>query len=111
MCDLGALRVPYKRADGTIDYRCPAEPTAVYVGRKGGRHATAEGRRCLCNGLLATAGLAQRRPHGRVEPALVTSGTDFSTVAVLQRGLPSGVDLYPAEAVLDYLRGVDQGVP
>ena len=28
VCDLGALRTPYKKANGDIDYRCPAEPLA-----------------------------------------------------------------------------------
>ena len=46
IADLGALRTPYKKANGDIDYRCPAEPLAVYT-RKGGRAENAEGRRCL----------------------------------------------------------------
>ena len=36
ICDLGYLRQPYKREDGSLGYRCPAEPVADYV-RKGGR--------------------------------------------------------------------------
>jgi NAD(P)H-dependent flavin oxidoreductase YrpB (nitropropane dioxygenase family) len=35
LCDLGYLRVPYRRDTGAIGYRCPAEPVAAYV-RKGG---------------------------------------------------------------------------
>jgi NAD(P)H-dependent flavin oxidoreductase YrpB (nitropropane dioxygenase family) len=34
-CDLGYLRELYRRSDGTIGYRCPAEPVEDYV-RKGG---------------------------------------------------------------------------
>ena len=66
LCDLGYLRVPYERGDGRVGYRCPAEPTEMYL-RKGGVIEDTIGRRCLCNGLVATIGLAQRR-HGD-EPA------------------------------------------
>ena len=65
VCDLGALRTPYKKANGDIDYRCPAEPLAMYT-RKGGRAQNAEGRRCLCNALLAAADLPQQRPDGSI---------------------------------------------
>lgn len=101
VCDIGALRSPYRQADGTIGYRCPAEPVKMYVD-KGGRAANTEGRVCLCNALLAAAGLPQRRPHGYDEPAIVTSGDDFSAVAALLRSRPDGTP-YPASAVIDYL--------
>ena len=29
VCDLGALRTPFAAPDGSIDYRCPAEPLAM----------------------------------------------------------------------------------
>jgi NAD(P)H-dependent flavin oxidoreductase YrpB (nitropropane dioxygenase family) len=103
VCDLGALRSPFVRADGTIDFRCPSEPLAMYT-RKGGRAQNAEGRLCLCNGLMATAGLAQRRPGGQVEPALVTSGEDFAVVRALAETQPGGPGPYPAAAVIDLLR-------
>ena len=54
----------------------------AYV-RKGGREANIAGRVCLCNALFASAGYAQRRPGGRVEPALVTIGEDLAPVAEL----------------------------
>ncbi|MFJ7202482.1 nitronate monooxygenase [Streptomyces sp. NPDC098789] len=76
VCDLGFLRTPVRGPRGLV-YRCAAEPVAAYV-RKGGEAAAAEGKQCLCNGLLATIGLAQRRPGGRVEPPLVTIGKDLS---------------------------------
>ena len=101
VCDIGALRSPYRQADGTIGYRCPAEPVKMYVD-KGGRAANTEGRVCLCNALLATAGLPQRRPHGYDEPAIVTSGDDFSGVTALVRSRPDSTP-YPASAVIDYL--------
>ncbi|MCB5163915.1 hypothetical protein LG634_03565 [Streptomyces bambusae] len=40
--------------------------------------ADTEGKRCLCNGLPATIGLARRRPDGRVEPPPATIGKDLS---------------------------------
>jgi NAD(P)H-dependent flavin oxidoreductase YrpB (nitropropane dioxygenase family) len=101
VCDLGALRVPYRKASGDIDYRCPAEPLAMYT-RKGGRPANAEGRRCLCNALLAAADLPQRRPDGSTEPAIVTSGDDFRAVAALADRAPDGGP-YPASSVVEHL--------
>ncbi|MEV6954352.1 nitronate monooxygenase [Streptomyces sp. NPDC051183] len=76
VCDLGFLRTPV-RGSRSLVYRCAAEPVAAYL-RKGGDAADTKGRQCLCNGLLATIGLAQRRPGGRVEPPLVTIGKDLS---------------------------------
>jgi NAD(P)H-dependent flavin oxidoreductase YrpB (nitropropane dioxygenase family) len=35
ICDLGYLRHPYRKEDGSIGYRCPAEPPDNYL-RKGG---------------------------------------------------------------------------
>jgi NAD(P)H-dependent flavin oxidoreductase YrpB (nitropropane dioxygenase family) len=102
VCDLGALRTPYKKDDGAIGYRCPSEPPAIYVDRKGGRPANTEGRACLCNALLSAAGLAQERPHDYVEPAIVTAGTDFEAVTALARTHPDGHP-YPAQAVIEYL--------
>jgi NAD(P)H-dependent flavin oxidoreductase YrpB (nitropropane dioxygenase family) len=104
VCDLGALRTAYKKPDGSIGYRCPAEPTATYVDRKGGRQGNTEGRACLCNALMASADLAQQRPHEYVEPPLVTAGNDFTAVSVLASGHD---DPYPAQAVLAYLLGKD----
>jgi nitronate monooxygenase len=73
-CDLGYLRELYRRADGRLGYRCPAEPEGDYV-RKGGRLEDTAGRKCVCNGLVATIGLGQWR-GSRPEPALVTAGDD-----------------------------------
>ncbi len=104
VCDIGALRVPFKKKGGGIDYRCPAEPLAVYTGRKGGRPENAEGRRCLCNALLSAAGLPQHRPSGTAEPAIITSGDDFSAVRDLQESLLPGQAHYSARAVIEHLR-------
>ena len=107
VCDLGALRSAFRREDGGVDYRCPAEPLRAYT-RKGGREANTEGRICLCNALFASAGLGQRRPGGLIEPPLVTSGEDLSGVAALltaARGgtVDSGEFGYTARDVVDYL--------
>ena len=60
ICDLGYLRHLYRKPDGTLGYRCPAEPVDDYV-KKGGTVADAQGRKCLCNGLVANIGLSQVR--------------------------------------------------
>lgn len=75
---------------------------AVYA-RHGGRPANTVGRRCLCNALLATAGLAQHRPDGHAEPAIVTSGTDYTAVRDLTAHLPTGQRTYTAHDVVTYL--------
>ncbi|MHB1930022.1 MAG: nitronate monooxygenase [Acidimicrobiales bacterium] len=105
VCDVGYLRVPYRRADGTIGYRCPAEPIRAYT-RKGGRIEDTEGRRCLCNGLIAAIGLAQCRPDGTPEPPLVTIGQDLSFLPRLTGPGRSG---YGASDVIGYLLGPDHG--
>jgi nitronate monooxygenase len=97
VCDVGCLRSAFKTPAGTIGYRCPAEPEAVYE-RKGGRSFNTVGRKCLCNALLATIGLGQRRSAGRyVEPPLVTSGDDL---AQLGRLVPDGRAMYAAADVV-----------
>lgn len=88
-CDLGYLRRPYVRPTGTVGYQCPAEPVDVYV-RKGGTVESAEGRGCLCNSLLAAAGLGQVRGEGAVELPLVTLGTDLDGVRRLAEAHPDG---------------------
>jgi NAD(P)H-dependent flavin oxidoreductase YrpB (nitropropane dioxygenase family) len=99
VCDIAGLRVAYRKADGAIGYRCPAEPVEAYRS-KGGRIEETEGRMCLCNGLMATAGVAQVRPDGTVEPPIVTSGDDLKTIS---RFL-AGRSRYSASDVIDYLR-------
>lgn len=100
VCDLGYLREPYRRDDGRIGYRCAAEPVEDYVA-KGGDIADTEGRRCLCNGLVASNGLAQQRRDGSVEAPLVTAGDDLAELAEV---LGDGQGSYSAADVLAYLR-------
>lgn len=78
-CDLGYLRKAYLKPDGTIGYRCPAEPVGDYV-RKGGDPADTVGRKCLCNALMANIALGQHRPDGYEEPPLLTAGDDLDCI-------------------------------
>jgi NAD(P)H-dependent flavin oxidoreductase YrpB (nitropropane dioxygenase family) len=97
-CDLGYLRELYLRADGTIGYRCPAEPVEDYV-RKGGDAAETVDRRCICNGLLANVGLGQTR-SGYDEPEIVTAGDSVREIGALLR---DGSDSYTAADVIAHL--------
>ncbi len=104
-CDLGYLREAYRRPDGTLGYRCPGEPVADYV-RKGGAIEETRGRKCVCNGLLATVGLGQVREKG-IEPAIVTAGAGPMEIARLLRGR----DTYSAADVIDYLTAAHERQP
>ena len=101
VCDLAYLQQAYLRDDGRVGWRCPAEPVEAFV-KKGGDPAETEGRKCVCNGLMANIGLAQSRSDGTLEPPLVTSGADLSCVREL---LAIHGDAYSATDVLDYLLG------
>jgi nitronate monooxygenase len=76
ICDIGFLRQPYRRPDGKIGYRCPAEPVAAYVAKGGSKEDTV-GRKCLCNALAANIGMPQHLPDGSYEKCLVTMGDDL----------------------------------
>lgn len=79
LCDLGYLRRAYRKHDGTIGYRCPAEPVEDYV-RKGGKAEDTIGRKCLCNALMANIGHDQRRADGYEEMPLLTAGNDLDCI-------------------------------
>ena len=102
LCDLSYLRQPYERGDGTVGYRCAAEPVHMYV-RKGGAVEDTVGRKCLCNGLTATIGLGQHRKDGYDEDPLVTLGEDLGVPRELHRPPPAGLDA-PREAFAYLLR-------
>ena len=99
VCDLGYLRHAYRKPDGTVGYRCPAEPVEDYL-RKGGKIEETVGRKCVCNGLIATAGLGQVLPGEETELELVTSGDEIMELARL---LKPGRDTYAAADVVRYL--------
>lgn len=99
ICDLGYLREAYRREDGSVGFRCASEPVEVFL-KKGGIKADAEGRKCLCNALMANIGMPQLRPSGYEEQPLFTCGDDLVD---LGRFLPEeGLD-YTAADVIRYL--------
>jgi len=99
VCDLGYLREAYAPTEGTIAYRCAAEPVANYVA-KGGAIEDTVGRKCLCNALMANVGHAQTRKDGKTEMPLVTVGDDLNTIATF---LTPGQESYSAEDVVQSL--------
>ena len=101
VCDLGYLRHCYRKGDGTVGYRCPAEPIDLYL-RKGGEEDDTVGRKCICNGLVATIGLSQVRQGGAYEEPVVTAG-DFAQQ--VGRFLAPGRSSYTASEVIDALLG------
>jgi len=98
-CDLGYLRHLYRKEEGGVGYRCPAEPAADYAA-KGGDIGDTQGRKCVCNGLLATIGMGQTRSTGETELPLVTAGNDFENLAQFLR---PGASSYTAAEVLEAL--------
>ncbi len=100
VCDLGYLRQAAKQPDGSLQWRCPAEPVDAYL-RKGGSEEDTCGRKCVCNGLYANVGLGQIRKDGEVELPLVTTGDEVRSIECY---LPSpDADSYSAKDVLAYL--------
>jgi NAD(P)H-dependent flavin oxidoreductase YrpB (nitropropane dioxygenase family) len=100
-CDLSYLTTLYRRPDGRVGYRCPAEPIEDYL-EKGGEASDTVDRVCLCNSLVATAGAPQHRRGLGIEPPIVTLGDDACAVAAALS--PDGRP-YGAEAVIRYLLG------
>lgn len=99
ICDLGYLREPYRTPEGAIGYRCASEPVDDYV-KKGGTVEDTVGRRCLCNGLVASNSVGQVRRDGSVELPLVTAGDDLVDVT---RFLTDGGTSYTADDVIRVL--------
>lgn len=99
VCDLGYLRQAYRKEDGTLGYRCPGEPVEDFV-RKGGTADETAGRKCLCNGLMATIGLGQIQAGQKLEKPLLTAGDDLAQVAHFLR---DDKDSYRAADVLQAL--------
>jgi nitronate monooxygenase len=99
VCDLGYLRHAYRKNDGSLGYRCPGEPVESYA-RKGGNLDDTIGRKCICNGLAATIGLAQIQADQQEEKPLFTAGNDIVNLTRLMR---EDGDEYAAEDVVRYL--------
>ena len=101
VCDIGALRELYVDNAGKVGYRCSGEPVDHYV-KKGGSVDDTVGRKCLCNALMSTVGLAQVRPAtASVEPPLLTMGADLTFLPYVLAGRRD----YSAEDALKYLLG------
>lgn len=101
ICDIGLLRHLYKKDDGQVGYRCPSEPEKTWLA-KGGAEKELEGRKCLCNALMANIGFARERRDGYVEQPLLTVGDGLHHVKALLRG---GRTEYSARDVIDHLLG------
>jgi NAD(P)H-dependent flavin oxidoreductase YrpB (nitropropane dioxygenase family) len=95
-CDLGHLRIAYQRPDGGIGWRCPAERESAYLA-KGGNAEDLVGRKCLCAGLAAAAGLGAEG-----EPCIITAG---ESVRHLADYLRAGEDSYSAADVINRILG------
>ena len=97
VCNLGYLRTAYEKDDGSIGYRCAAEPVEMYV-KKGGREENTRGRKCLCNALMAAAGFPLTCKSGEEEKPLITMGDDYKSVISRPYG-------YSAEDVVKDITG------
>lgn len=92
VCDIGHLQQrglskPDENGERHLFQRCPAAPVSAFLNKRG-LERNAEGRRCLCNGLLSSVGLGQivTQDGGRVEePAIVTLGNHLDGVRRLSR--------------------------
>lgn len=101
ICDLGYLREAYRTPEGTIGFRCPAEPQSLYLSKGGSLEQTAD-RKCICNALIANTGQAQIRGGKYIEKGLVTAGDDLAGVS---RFLVHGATDYTAADVVAALLG------
>lgn len=112
VCDIGLLQqrgLAKPDSEGMRQFfqRCPAAPAEDYI-RKRGLPRNMEGKRCLCNGLLACVGLGQvgvsaanGDPLRVEEPAIITLGNHLDGVRRVSR---SGQTPYWArDAVADIL--------
>jgi nitronate monooxygenase len=92
VCNLGFLRqLGLGKSDegGTrqLFQRCPAGPIDDFINKRG-LPLNSEGKRCLCNGLLAGVGLGQigiRDGALTEEPAIITLGNDLQGIRRLSR--------------------------
>lgn len=99
LCDLSYLRTPFEKEDGEVGYRCPAEPVHMYL-KKGGEEEATQGRKCLCNGLMANIGLGQERKDGYAEARLITLGQDLVGASQL---ITRYVEGWSARQAVDWL--------
>jgi nitronate monooxygenase len=87
VCDIGLLEQrglskPDENGKRQLFQRCPAAPIESFTKKRGLLRNT-EDRRCLCNGLLSSAGLGQISIHNGEtfeEPAIVTLGNNLEGI-------------------------------
>ncbi len=108
ICDIGLLQQrgllkANETGERHIFHRCPAGPLEAFT-RDRGLPPNAEGKRCLCNGLLATVGLGQVLTRDGVtseEPPIVTLGNHIDGVRRLSSN--GQVAYWAKDAVEDIL--------
>lgn len=113
VCDIGLLQqvgvsAPDEHGARRLFQRCAAAPVEGYLNKRGLARNT-EGRRCLCNGLLACVGLGQIKQHeGQFteEPAIVTLGDQLDGIRRFSR---SGQVRYWARDVVADILGPAPG--
>jgi len=95
ICNHKCLVNLFEKPNGTIGYRCSAEPIKAYLS-KGGALGDTINRGCLCEGLLSTCGADPTKP------SLVTLGknVDFLRDPAL---MENPYDSYSAEQAINYL--------
>lgn len=99
ICSHGYLGQPYRHADGRLGWRCAAEPEQAFTA-KGGDPQELAGRKCLCGGLLVTAGYPLRAANAAPELPIITAGDDLSVMLSLSL---NGTVSYTVKDVMAYL--------
>ncbi|OQY34183.1 MAG: 2-nitropropane dioxygenase [Spirochaetaceae bacterium 4572_59] len=99
VCNLGYLRTLYKKDDGSVGYRCPAESKAVFEKKGGTSDELTAGKKCLCNALFATVGLPTGYKDGTIEKPLVTIGSNVESIKKLIKEKTE----FSAEDVVDFI--------
>ncbi len=97
ICNQGALRKLYETPNGTIGYRCSAEPVAHYVA-KGGRSEDTKKTGCVCNFLMKDIGLG-----AHCELPMVTIGDKVHEV--VKHLMKTESSIYGAKDVIKYILG------
>ena len=106
ICDVGYLREIARDKNGGIIYRCPAENIQDYI-RKGGNIKNTDKRKCLCNALLSSVGLAQIQKNNYLELPLVTAGNDLEN---LSRWISPSRKSYSAKDVIHSLLEITEPI-
>jgi nitronate monooxygenase len=110
ICDIGLLQQlgltkPDAQNVRKLFQRCPAAPVNGFLEKRGMERNT-EDKRCLCNALLATIGLAQitkdKNGNEMEEPSIVTIGENLQGIREISC---NGQTSYSCRNVVDYILG------